>query len=52
MRLSVPVNAGSCEVSADDLASGSGNAAARADIPAAVANDLVAIADDADDAVR
>ncbi|MCG9107785.1 lysis system i-spanin subunit Rz [Laribacter hongkongensis] len=52
VRLSVPVNPRACGVSENDPAAGSGDAAARVDIPAAVADDLVAIADDADDAVR
>ncbi|MCG9078926.1 lysis system i-spanin subunit Rz [Laribacter hongkongensis] len=52
VRLSVPVDAGACGVPADDAASGLRDAAPRADIPAAVADDLVAIADDADDTVR
>ncbi|MCG9026309.1 lysis protein [Laribacter hongkongensis] len=52
VRLSVPVDAGACGVSENDPAAGSCDAAPRADIPAAVADDLVAIADDADDTVR
>ncbi|MBP8813411.1 MAG: lysis protein [Laribacter sp.] len=52
VRLSVPVNPGACRVSADDSATGGGDAAARAELSSAAADDLVAIADDADDAVR
>ncbi|MBE5528927.1 hypothetical protein A9J41_14405 [Laribacter hongkongensis] len=52
VRLSVPINPCACGVSTNNPAASSGDATARADISAAVADDLVAIADDADDTVR
>ncbi|MCG9084376.1 lysis system i-spanin subunit Rz [Laribacter hongkongensis] len=52
VRLSVPVDAGACGVSENDPAAGSRDAVPRAELSAETADDLVAIADDADDAVR
>ncbi|MCG9076813.1 lysis system i-spanin subunit Rz [Laribacter hongkongensis] len=52
VRLSVPVVAGSCNLPADDSSSGSRDAAPRAELSAEAADDLVALADDADAIVR
>ena len=52
VRLSVPVVAGSCSLSAAGSGAGSSDGAARADIQPAAADDLVALAADADAVVR
>lgn len=52
VRLSVPVVAGSCSLSATGAGAGSGDGAERADIQPAAADDLVALAADADAVVR
>lgn len=52
VRLSVPVVSGSCSLSATGAGAGGSDGAARADIQPAVADDLVALAADADTAVR
>ncbi len=52
VRLSVPVVAGSCNLPADDSAAGSRNTAPRAELSSEAADDLVALADDADAVVR
>ncbi|MCG9052339.1 lysis protein [Laribacter hongkongensis] len=52
VRLSVPVAAGSCNLPADSSTSGSRDATPRAELSAEAADDLVALADDADAVVR
>lgn len=52
VRLSVPVVAGSCRLPATGAGAGSGDGAERADIQPAAADDLVALAADADAVVR
>ena len=52
VRLSVPVAAGSCNLPADDSASGLRDATPQAELSSEAADDLVALADDADAVVR
>ena len=52
VRLSVPVVADSCSLSATGTGAGSSDGAARADIQPAASDDLVALAADADAVVR
>lgn len=52
VRLSVPVVAGSCNLPSDDSASGLRDSSPRAELSAEAADDLVALADDADAVVR
>ena len=52
VRLSVPVVAGSCSLSATGTGAGGSDGAARAELSAQAADDLVALAADADAVVR